>query len=216
MHLRQKLLSPQAFVPVSAVRSVLLTPDPGVGVIAGLVALFAAFWNLHIVLLFFLVVAAGGIDLAVGARRAHLQEKEGRGAFTRQRLDEGLWSKALFLVVSIFLGVCIDSLIALGGTVGDLGFALPFKAFTPVTAAMLFYRLLREITSIMRNVEQAPGGRDALWPALSRVIDTLRYRMTTDPSAKAPPARRWDDGLSAEDRALALELLAERRKSDLP
>lgn len=214
--LRSKLMDVGTFAPVGAVRGLILTPDPGVGVVAGLLALFAAFWNLHVVLLFMLVVVAGGLDLLVGARRASLQEKAGTDAYSKDKLDDGMVNKAVILVVSLFIGICVDTVVAMTGNVVDLGLATPFREFTPITASMLFYRLLREIASIMRNVDQTPGGRDAIWPALAKVIDTLRYRLAVNPAAVAAPARRWTDELTPEEQEQVTAFLAERRKTDTP
>lgn len=206
-----------ALIPVWMIRTSATGPtlEPSVSVLAGLFAIFAAFWNLHVVLLLTLTVAAGVVDLLVGARRAHLQEASGEDAFTREKLDRGMVGKIILLVVSFFIGMCVDSVFSLVGSVADLGFAIPFATYTPITAAALFYRLGREVASIMRNIEATPGGKDGLWPPLKKVLDIVRFRMS-HPDAVSQPNRRWDDELSPEEKEMVKALLAERRKGDEP
>lgn len=209
-------MSPHRIPPATSAASHLMrqafaVPDAGAGVVAGLIGLAAAFWNLHVVVLLILVIAGGVVDLWAGARRARIRTRRGLpGGFDRTVLDEGISGKAAVLVALLFLGVAADSLIALAGGAAGLGIGTLFATFTPATAGLLAYRLARESSSIIENFEGTPGGEDAIWPGLKRIVDTLRFRMTHTGGA-APPERRWDDDLTSEERAWITQQLGERR-----
>lgn len=215
--LRERLLSLHTFLPVpaSAPKGALAQVDPGVGVLAGLVALVAAFWNLHVVVLFFWVVLLGGVDLLVGFRRVRRQERLGKAIYDPKRMDDGMFGKAVYLLVNLLLGMCSDMVIAMIGNAGDLGFAAPFQLYTPITSALLFWRLLKESTSITRNIKETPGGEDAIWPGLARLIDALRFRMTDEKGAEVP-SRRWADDLSPEERKEVEKYLMDKRRAVQP
>lgn len=171
--------------------------EPGVGVVAGLAALVLAFWNLHVVFLLIAAGIAGGIDLLVGARRAHMLEKAapaGTAIFKGEKLNEGAIGKATYLIAGFFVGMILDTLVTVFGTVIDVGFVAQFKSFTPITTAILFYRTTKELASIMRNIEQTPGGKDALLPILPAIIDKVRAGMSLEPLDK-----RWSDRQTPED-----------------
>lgn len=221
MTFRERLTDVHAFFPVAFVRQ---QAEPSLGVIAGLLALSAAFWNLHVVFLLLMVVLFGGVDILLGARMVHLREKAGQDVtFSRDRLDDGIAGKAIYLVISFLIGAAIDSALSLTGGMADLGWAGPFKDYTPIASAMLFWRFIREIVSIRRNVELTPGGRDALWPGLGRTIDNMRFART-HPEADGAPARRSSDyeghgedghrrfaDLSPEEQLLLVDTLARHR-----
>lgn len=196
--------------------------DVGAGVGAGLLAIVLAFWNLHIVLLLILVVGGGGVDLLVGARRAHYNARAGIESFSDQVLSDGMWGKAVILIVILFLGVAADSMLIFVSGAAQLGFVTMFQNITPVTSALLLYRLTKESASIKRNIKQTPGGKDAIWPGLDLILDELRYRMM-HPDADSMPRQRVRDQLrriptSAElsqlaaEAAICEEALAEIRR----
>lgn len=187
--------------------------EPTAGVIAGLVALFAAFWNVHVAALLILVIGGGIIDLLTGARRARLRSRKGLpGGFDRATLDQGMSGKFLYLVVLLFVGMSVDIVLSLIGGAADMGVSWIFQTFTPATATALAYRLAREISSITENVEGTPGGRDVIWPGVRRFVDALRFRMAHPEAEQAtPPERRWSDGISPDERAWIEEQLDERR-----
>jgi hypothetical protein len=162
--------------------------------------------------LIILVVALGGVDLLAGARRASLLEREGRGRFDDSKLNEGAMGKAVILLITLIMGMSFDTLVSLFGGFVDLGFSETFRSLTPVTASMLLYRFYRESASIQRNVETTPGGKDALWPGISKLIDSLRFQAKT--GTDAAPERRWTDELTAEERDFITKALAERRKGE--
>lgn len=186
--------------------------DPSAGVLAALAAIGFSFWNLHVVLLVLLVVGAGTADLLAGARRAHLREKFHLGeVYDKKKLDDGAWGKLFYLVLSLFFGMSGDSLVGLLGSGFDLGFADPFKALTPITAGALLYRFGKESASVMRNLEQTPGGKDQVWP-IAKLIDTIRWEKS--PGTTGPvPTDRWDDLTIEEREWLAEQLKAKRLPS---
>lgn len=186
--------------------------DVSAGVGAGLLAIFLAFWNLHVVLLLILTAGAGGVDLLVGARRAHFAERAGVGKFSDQVLSDGMWGKALILIVILFLGVSADSVIILAGGVTNLGFVSLFQTLTPVTAAMLLYRLTKESASIKRNIKATPGGKDAIWPGLDDILDELRYRALHPEAARAPRRRAKDRAPPTAAELAALLAEAQERE----
>jgi len=188
--------------------------EPGPGVAAGLLALATAFYNLHVVVLLILVVFGGVIDLWTGSRRARIRSRLGEsGGYDRAVLDEGISGKTVALVVILFLGVAIDSVVSLAGGAAELGIGGVFATYTPATAALLAYRLAREISSISENLDGTPGGRDAIWPGVKRFVDGIRFQLI-HPEAKDAPERRWDDGLSDADRAWVVEMLAARKAQE--
>lgn len=194
-----------------------VSPEPAAGVIAAVMAIVAGFWNVHTVLLFSLVVLAGGIDLLAGSRRASARERLNLGEeFDRQTLDDGARAKAFYLLVSLFLGMGADSLDAVTGGRLDLGIAGPFADLTPVTSAALFWRFIREVASIFRNIDQTPGGKNAIFPGFVRLVDTFRWRAA--PHTSGPlPERRWGDDISPEERAwIEMELGIRRRGEERP
>lgn len=198
---------------VAAFKAAIAAPtDVSTGVGAGLLAIFLAFWNLHVVLLFILVVGAGGVDLLVGARRAHYSERAGKGRFSDQVLSDGMWGKALILIVILFLGICADSMIILAGGVTQLGFVSLFQTLTPVTAAMLLYRLTKETASIKRNIKETPGGKDAIWEGFDFFLDELRYRALHPGAEWVPRRRRGDQLRQAPPTAAELAVLYEEAK----
>lgn len=187
-------------------------PEPTVGVLAALSALLAGFWNLHVLVLFGMTVGAGIWDLLAGARRARKTKRsDGTDEYDNRILNDGVWDKLFYLFLSLFFGGCGDLLLSLLGGAGDLGFTEVFRTFTPVTASALFFRFGKEVASIYRNVEQTPGGKGAIWN-LKAFIDTIRFRLSGNPGQPRPD-RRWDDDLTAEDRAWIAEQLGERRRS---
>lgn len=196
----------------AAMKGAIVAPaDVGAGVGAGLLAIFAAFWNLHVVLLLILVVGAGGWDLLLGARRAHYAERAGIGEFSDQKLNDGFWTKAIVLITILLLGVSADSVLILVGGIVKLGFVSLFQSLTPVTAGMLLYRLTKESASIKRNLKETPGGKDAIWPGWDMVMDELRYRML-HPGAEWVPRRRAGDRLQPAPTSAELAVLLEEAK----
>lgn len=183
--------------------------DTGPSVGAGLLTLFSAFWNLHVVVLCLFVIGANILDLLTGARRARIYKRLGLpGAYDRAVLDDGILDKAIVFVVILFAGVSIDSILTLAASPADLPVSRFFQTFTPTLTALLAHRFARELTSAIENVEDTPGGRDAIWPGARKIIDAIRYRLMTSGSPPMPE-RRWDDHLSAEKRARIEVILGE-------
>ncbi len=209
-------MAPHRLQPVatalSPLRSAFASPaEPGPGVVAGLLALAAAFYNLHVAVLLILVVSGGILDLWTGARRARIRDRLGLpGGFDRAVLDEGIGGKSVTLVVLLFIGASIDALVSIAGGAADLGFAGLFSEYTPATSALLAYRWAREVSSIRENHEATPGGKNTIWPGAIRFVDALRYRMI-HPTSGALPQDRWDDGLTIEEKAWIHQQLGERR-----
>lgn len=190
-----------ALIPVWMAKGSAQLPEPGINVLAGLLAIFFAFWNLHVVLLGILVVAAGAMDLLVGPQ---------------EKIDRRAIDKAVYFAVSLFLGMCCDSLGALIGGMGDLQFALPIQTYTPITAAALAFRLSREGKWIVRHTNARPGGRGEVLPTLTKIIDAARFN-AVHPEADATPDGRWSDGelpagITQEDVELVMKFLAKREK----
>lgn len=184
--------------------SAITEPAPGVG--AGISAMLALFWNLHVVLIFGLVIGAGLFDLWTGSRRARLSRE-----FDRERLDEGIESKLILILSGLFLGLTIDLLVMLGvnltGVGEPLGFAV--QTFTPVTAGILGFILVRECASILDNLDNTPGTRGGIWPGAKRIVDTIRWNAKGNEGT--PPEERWDDDLSPAQRRQVEEYIHQMR-----
>ncbi len=180
--------------------------DPNAGVAAGLIAILAAFWNLHVVALLILVVAGGVIDLWAGSRRARINGRLGRAeTFDRKKLDEGAEGKAVVLIIYLFLGVSADTLIILAA--GGLEIVTILETYTPATTALLVSRLAREMSSIIENYEATPSGKGQIWPGIKKFIDILRFKLS-HPEADSFPNNRWDDKGNLEKKAWHQEQLA--------
>lgn len=192
--------------------------DPSVGVLTGLIAIIASFWNIQVVVLMLLVIWWGGMDLSAGARRARLTRDPAtnKSQFDRQVLDDGAWGKVFYFIGAMSMGVMGDSLLILFAKALDFSWAAYLTVLTPATCASLIARLQKEYESFKENVEETPGGRDALWWMLpSSIIDGIRWRFF-HPQEGPKPERRWKDGktdaggdfsLTAEER----EFITERR-----
>ncbi len=153
--------------------------DPGPGVIAGVVAIFTAFWNLHVVVLSLLVVTASGVDLLTGARRARVLKRLGLpGGFQREVLDEGAATKAVHIIAITFLGVCADTVLTLLASPADLGVSSFFRTMTPVLAFFLAVYLARELSSIVQNLEETPGARSAFFRIIGGTIEGIWRHFT--------------------------------------
>lgn len=180
----------------------IVPPDPGAGVAAGLLALGLAFWNLHTVVFFGLVVVGGAVDLWTGSARARANDRLKKpNGFDRARLREGMWGKAIDLAIALFYGVTIDVVFTLIGGWADLGITDIFQTHTPGTAAMLLWLLLKEWESIKENRENTPGGAGRIAPLVVKVIDILRWWMKYP--GKPFPAERWRDNRTPEQIAWA-------------
>lgn len=191
--------------------------DPTAGVLAGLVALFAAFWNVHVLALLILVIIGGGVDLLTGARRARIRKRlKLPGGFDRAVLDEGASGKLLYLIVVMFVGMSADVLLSLLGDAGEMNIGWIFQTITPATTAALAWRLAREVGSVAENVEGTPGGQDVIWPGVRRFVDALRFRMAHPEAEGRLPNERWGDNMSPEERAWISEQLDERRAAGEP
>lgn len=190
-----------------------MTPpgDPATGVLTALVTIVTAFFNVHVIWLFILVVVGGLLDLWTGARRARIRTRLGqKGGFDREILDEGMSGKGAILIAILFLGVASDSLAVMASGAADLGAVDFFRSSTPVTAGLLAWRLWREAASIRQNIEETPGGKDAVWPGGVKVLDALFYRIL-NPGGGALPQKRWGDHIPPEERAWIDEHLADWR-----
>lgn len=210
---REFPMNPHRFAPASFIFRQLsaLPAEPASGVLAALLAILASFWNVQVVLLLILVVVSGAVDLEAGARRATVRERLNLGeSYSEKILREGMRAKAFYLFVSLFLGIAVDALVATFAGHLDLGFAGLFKSITPATCAMLFWRFRREVRSTLRNIDQTPGGKDAIFPFAARIIDEIRWRGT--PGTSGPlPRERWGDGITPEERNMIDRILMEHR-----
>ncbi len=208
-------MTPHRLQPVASMLSI--PHDAGPGVIAGLVALAASFYNLHVAVLFIFVVAGGMVDLYAGARRARVHSRlQLPGGYDRQILDDGVSGKLVKLAASIFMGASLDAIGSLIGGATDLGFASLLSTYTPFTTAFLLWRWQAEAASILQNVEATPGGKGALWPGAMKVIDEVRFRLAHPAAAGGLPQDRWGDHVSSDERAWLDQMLAERRSTPRP
>lgn len=182
----------------SAPTALAIPPDPGAGVVAGLLAILGAFWNLHVVVLFLLVVLGGAVDLWTGSQRARANDRLGLpDGFDKMRLREGLASKASDLVIAIFYGLTIDGLVAVVGGWANLEITGVFQTYTPGMAVMLFGLVLSERESIKANRENTPGGKGKVPPIVETMFDVLRWKFLHP--FQPFPASRWKDGKPEEE-----------------
>lgn len=187
--------------------------DAAASVTAALIGILAAFWNVQVVLLLFLVVAGGVVDLWVGARKARIKARLGKpGGFDRAILDEGASGKGAYLAVILFLGIALDSVAVMLGGAMNLGLVDFVQSATPATSGLLAYRLAREMSSITHNVQTTPGGQDVIWPGAKQAIDAVLYRAKhPDADGPVPPQERWGDHISPEEQAWIDEHLSDWR-----
>lgn len=174
------------------ITSLQIPAEPAIGVIAGIVALFGSFYNFHVVLALLFTVIAGLTDLWVGARRVkRIEEFTGEDHYERKIMDRGLTNKLFLLFFHVFLGMVFDSFTILAGSVFDLGIVAPFKVATPFTFGAIMFRLMREIASIIRNIEKTPGAsKESLWPVFIKMIDIFRIKLNTPGPVHL---HRWSD-----------------------
>lgn len=206
-------MAPHRITPMAAAlrHFAVVPPDPATGVLVGLGGLILAHWNLHVAFFLLATIAGGGLDLWTGTRRARLSQRMGgTEQYDRRRLDDGIAEKGTILAVILFFGIVIDGTISLMGDGLDLWVGDLFRSYTPAMTALLVWRAMREASSIRENIEATPGGKDAIFPGVTRFIDALRYRMVT---GQAPlPDRRWGDDITPEERAWLAHQLDERRR----
>ena len=192
-----------------------LPPDPTtVGVLAGLAALFGSFWSLHIVVLFLWAGAAGIADLLAGANRAMVLKRMNLpGSFERTLLDQGVARKLTHLGFSIFAGMSADIVGSLFAGAGNLAVEPLIQSYTPGLAAALLYRVWRDYVSMLENIEETPGGRDAIWPGARKFIDLINWKSR---GGKGPlPHDRWGD-ISEKERVQIESFVEELRRTARP
>lgn len=156
--------------------------SPGVWV--SIITIFASFWNVHVVLLFILIILASIFDLLTGARRASLRKRMGLpGGFDRERMNEGLVTKVLLTLTIIVIGVSVDAILKVITGTANLEIGEWVNAYNPVLTILLAWYWARETTSILENLAATPGSEGAVWPGVRNLINSIRYRLT----GKNPP-----------------------------
>jgi hypothetical protein len=176
------------------ITSLQIPAEPTIGVLAGIIALLGSFWNFHVVLALLFTVVAGITDLWAGARRAkRIDLLTGEDIYKQEILDQGLTNKLFLLFFHTFLGMVFDSFAIIAGGAFDLGVVAPFKIATPFTFGAIIFRLMREVSSIVRNVEKTPGAStDSLWPVFIKMIDVFRIKINA-PGTTGVELKRWSD-----------------------
>jgi hypothetical protein len=181
--------------------------DPNAGVAAGLAAIAAAFWHLHVVVLMIFAVLFALLDLHTGARRARIRKRlDLPGAFDRNVMDEGIITKFTVLGASVLVGVFADTLLMLGLDFFGSAAAAVFETWTPSLAVALLFFTAREAQSALQNIDETPGSEGAVWPGLRKIIDAIRLRAT---GSERLPEKRWTDDLTPEKRAEIERILSD-------